>query len=34
MIGDQLGFSEEEKRKREAIAERAYREGLWEPVKP
>jgi len=34
MIGDQLGYSEEEKRKREAITERAYREGLWEPVKP
>jgi PPOX class probable FMN-dependent enzyme len=32
MIGDQVGLSEEEKQKREAITERAYREGLWAPV--
>jgi uncharacterized protein len=32
MIGDQVGMSEEEKRKREAITERAYRDGLWAPI--
>lgn len=29
MVGDQIGLSEEEKTKREALTERAYREGLW-----
>jgi PPOX class probable FMN-dependent enzyme len=29
MIGDQVGMSEEEKTKREALTERAYRDGLW-----
>jgi uncharacterized protein len=32
MIGDQVGLSEEEKQKREAITERAYRDGLWAPI--
>ena len=32
MVGDQLGFSEEEKQKREAMTERAYRDGLWAPI--
>jgi PPOX class probable FMN-dependent enzyme len=34
MVGDQIGLSEEEKVQREAITERAYRESLWEPMKP
>ncbi len=29
MVGDQIGLSEEEKAKREAATERAYRDGLW-----
>jgi len=29
MVGDQIGLSEEEKTKREALTERAYRDGLW-----
>ena len=29
MVGDQIGLSEEEKQKREALTEKAYREGLW-----
>ena len=29
MIGDQVGLSEEEKQKREAITEANYRDGLW-----
>jgi hypothetical protein len=33
MVGDQIGLSEEEKQKREALTERAYREGLWAPLK-
>ena len=33
MIGDQVGLSEEEKKKREAITEIAYRDGLWAPIK-
>jgi PPOX class probable FMN-dependent enzyme len=32
MIGDQVGLSEDEKAKREAITERAYRDGLWAPI--
>ena len=32
MIGDQIGLSEEEKKIAEARTERAYRDGLWEPV--
>ena len=32
MVGDQIGLSEEEKVKREALTERAYREGLWAPL--
>jgi PPOX class probable FMN-dependent enzyme len=32
MVGDQIGLSEEEKQKREAATERAYREGLWAPL--
>ena len=32
MVGDQIGLSEEEKVKREAMTERAYREGLWAPM--
>ena len=32
MVGDQVGLSEEEKKAREAITERAYRDGLWAPV--
>ncbi len=34
MVGDQIGLSEEEKVQREAITERAYRDGLWEQIKP
>ena len=34
MIGDQIGLSEEEKKIAEARTERAYRDGLWEPIKP
>jgi hypothetical protein len=33
MIGDQVGLSEEDKKKREALSEIAYRDGLWEHVK-
>ena len=32
MVGDQVGMSEEEKREREAMTERAYKEGLWAPM--
>jgi uncharacterized protein len=32
MVGDQIGLSEEEKKKREALTEIAYRDGLWAPV--
>jgi uncharacterized protein len=32
MVGDQIGLSEEEKTKREAITEIAYRDGLWAPI--
>ena len=32
MVGDQIGLSEEEKKQREAITERAYKEGLWAPI--
>ena len=32
MVGDQIGLSEEEKAKREALTERSYREGLWAPL--
>jgi PPOX class probable FMN-dependent enzyme len=32
MVGDQIGLSEEEKKKREAATEIAYRDGLWAPV--
>lgn len=32
MVGDQIGLSEDEKVKREAATERAYREGLWAPM--
>ncbi|MBN9087360.1 MAG: pyridoxamine 5'-phosphate oxidase family protein [Reyranella sp.] len=32
MVGDQIGLSEEEKQKREALTERAYRDGLWAPL--
>lgn len=32
MVGDQIGLSEEEKVKREALTERAYRDGLWAPL--
>ncbi|SKA04767.1 hypothetical protein SAMN02745126_03312 [Enhydrobacter aerosaccus] len=33
MIGDQLGLSETDKATGEARVERAYRDGLWEPLK-
>ncbi len=33
MVGDQIGLSEEEKKKREAATEIAYRDGLWAPIK-
>ena len=33
MVGDQIGLSEEEKTKREAATEIAYRDGLWAPIK-
>lgn len=33
MVGDQVGMTEEEKRAGEARTERAYRDGLWEPIK-
>jgi PPOX class probable FMN-dependent enzyme len=32
MIGDQVGLSEAEKQEREALTERAYKEGLWAPL--
>jgi len=32
MVGDQVGMTEEEKVKREALTERAYRDGLWAPI--
>ena len=32
MVGDQIGLSEEEKKKREAATEHAYKEGLWAPI--
>lgn len=32
MVGDQVGLSEEEKKQREALTERAYKEGLWAPM--
>ena len=32
MIGDQIGLSEDEKKIAEARTERAYRDGLWEPI--
>ena len=32
MVGDQIGLSEEEKKKREARTETAYRDGLWAPI--
>ena len=34
IIGDQLGMSEADKATGEARVERAYRESLWEPMKP
>jgi len=33
MVGDQVGMTEEEKKAGEARTERAYRDGLWEPIK-
>lgn len=32
MVGDQIGLSEEEKTRREAATEIAYRDGLWAPI--
>jgi hypothetical protein len=32
MVGDQVGLGEEEKKEREALTERAYRDGLWVPI--
>ena len=32
MIGDQVGLSEAEKKEREAMTERAYKDGLWAPL--
>ena len=32
MVGDQIGLSEDEKKKREAATEHAYKEGLWAPI--
>jgi uncharacterized protein len=32
MVGEQIGLSEDEKKAAEARTERAYRDGLWEPV--
>ena len=32
MVGDQIGLSEEDKKKREARTERAYKDGLWAPI--
>jgi PPOX class probable FMN-dependent enzyme len=32
MVGDQIGLSEAEKVQREAITEKAYKEGLWAPM--
>lgn len=32
MVGDQIGLPEEEKKRREALTEIAYRDGLWAPV--
>ena len=32
MVGDQIGLSEDEKTKREAVTEHAYKEGLWAPI--
>ena len=32
MVGDQIGLSEDEKKKREAVTEHAYKEGLWAPI--
>jgi len=33
IIGDQIGMSEDDKKAGEARTERAYRDGLWEPIK-
>ena len=33
MVGDQVGMSEEDKKAGEARTERAYRDGLWAPIK-
>ena len=33
VIGDQVGLDPAEAKAREALTERAYREGLWEPMK-
>lgn len=33
MVGDQIGLTEDEKKIGEARTERAYRDGLWEPLK-
>lgn len=32
MVGDQVGFTEAEKKQAEERTERAYREGLWTPI--
>ena len=32
MVGDQIGLDEDEKKKREAATEHAYKEGLWAPI--
>lgn len=32
MVGDQIGLSEAEKVQREAVTEKAYKEGLWAPM--
>jgi PPOX class probable FMN-dependent enzyme len=32
MVGDQIGLSEAEKVQREALTEKAYKEGLWAPM--
>jgi PPOX class probable FMN-dependent enzyme len=33
MVGDQVGMSEEDKKAGEARTERAYRDGLWAPIR-
>ena len=33
MVGDQIGLSEEDKKTGEARTERAYKDGLWAPIK-